>query len=525
MTEATDSSKRISSSSRSIALGIFLITASLILVKTGRDALYVQERGIIDLPIAYIGMAAFSLPTAFGMLWLIHVMGPRRSRIVALASGSALLTVFWLVAESGSGARMTAIFVAVPLLFGVLFSATWLLASELYQGLPDESVSRAYARIGAGSISGGLVGGACARVLAPVVAPQSFFGIGALVLAMSAMVLLYIQARHPPRCPVEGEPSERPGLASVRSFLQRRYGAILFGLGVIGAVVGVLIEFQFYWAASTSGADEHEQLLYFANLYLLLNTAALAVQLLIMPRVQRSIGIAGSLMVMPAMLLGGAVLVSLSAGLAALGALRVTQGGLKASIHRANWEQAFIPAGSERAVAKLVVDGMGAHLGAGLIAAPLYVWLRIVVADDPLVEHSGAWMTWLLIVSTAVFLLAFRLLKPWLHGQQVSGDHGAGSSLPPECCVVTATLGEIVQKEECRRRYGDLSDPEIRHPLSTVASATGVVSVESAKMPPIRASRLNALVSETKNTGSDETAEPTTARFHNRDPSQEDYDA
>lgn len=79
----------------------------------------VQDRGIIDLPIAYLGMAVFSLPTAFGMLALIRVMGPRRSRIVALLASSALLAVCWQVARPGSGLRMTAIFIGVPLVFGV----------------------------------------------------------------------------------------------------------------------------------------------------------------------------------------------------------------------------------------------------------------------------------------------------------------------------------------------------------------------------------------------------------------------
>lgn len=117
-----ESSTRISSASHSIALGILLTTASLILVKTGRDALYVQDRGIIDLQIAYLGMAVFSLPTAFRMLALIRVMGPRRSRIVALLASSALLAICWQVARPGSGLRMTAIFIGVPLIFGVLFS-------------------------------------------------------------------------------------------------------------------------------------------------------------------------------------------------------------------------------------------------------------------------------------------------------------------------------------------------------------------------------------------------------------------
>ena len=61
----------------------------------------------------------------------------------------------------------------------------------------------------------------------------------------SAIVVVLTQARHAPR-PVEREASERPCLASARLFLRQRYVAILFGLGDLGAVVGALIEFQFY---------------------------------------------------------------------------------------------------------------------------------------------------------------------------------------------------------------------------------------------------------------------------------------
>ncbi len=86
---------------------------------------------------------------------------------------------------------------------------------------------------------------------------------------------------------------------------------------------------------------------------------------------------------------------------------------------------------------------------------PLYLWLHAVVGNDPLSEHSGAWMTWLLIASTAVLIVTTRRLKPWLRGSHAPGDRHEVSSLPPEGCVVTATLGQIVQKEECRRRYGE----------------------------------------------------------------------
>jgi len=188
-----------------------------------------------------------------------------------------------------------------------------------------------------------------------------------------------------------------------------------------------------------------------------------------MPRLQRSIGVAGSLLVMPAALLGGAVLAAFSAGLVVRGALRVTEGGLKASIHRASWEQAFLPAGADRDVAKLVVDGMGAHLGEGLIAVLLYLWIGGLLGAQPAGEGAGAWLGWLLVPSVGLFLVTTALLAPALRhevgptpddGGASSGSPGdVAASLPPGGCVVTAILGRRVQGEECRRRHG-VSHPD-----------------------------------------------------------------
>jgi len=454
-----DSPPQVTASARSVALAIFLMTASFVLVKTGRDALFVEEQGVYDLPLAYLVIAGMSLPVAVGMLALLRAAGPRRARVLALAGVSVLLGVYWRIAEPGGGARMTAVFASIPLLYGVLFAAAWLLAAELFDGVSEEEVSRAYARIGAGSIAGGLVGGVAARVLASAVAPQDYFALAAVVLAAATVRIAMTQARHPPR-PVAPAPSERPGLAAARSFLRRRYGLLLFWAGVLGAIVGVLIEFQFYWAASTSGASGREHSRYFANLHLLLNGGALVVQLVVMPRLQRSLGMTGNLLVMPAVLLGGAVLAAFSAGLVVRGALRVTEGGLKASIHRASWEQAFLPAGPDRDVAKLVVDGMGAHLGEGVVAVLLYLWLGGFLGMSAHGEPEGAWLGWLLVVLVGLFFVITARLGPSLRASRVSGPSDeVAASLPPGGCVVTATLGWRVQSEECRRRHGGSLQP------------------------------------------------------------------
>ena len=51
-------------------------------------------------------------------------------------------------------------------------------------------------------------------------------------------------------------------------------------------------------------------------------------------------------------------------------ALRVAEGGLKSSIHRSNWEQAYLPVARRlRPVAKIMVDGVGMRVAEGLAAA------------------------------------------------------------------------------------------------------------------------------------------------------------
>ncbi len=47
-----------------VGASVFLLMAAVILVKTGRDALYFQKDGIFDLPKAYLGIAVLSLPMA-----------------------------------------------------------------------------------------------------------------------------------------------------------------------------------------------------------------------------------------------------------------------------------------------------------------------------------------------------------------------------------------------------------------------------------------------------------------------------
>ena len=169
-----------------VALAIAAMAASFVLVKTGRDALYFMERGLFDLPKAYIAIAAASVPFAFGTLRLMRLLGPRAARVVAPIGAAVLFGLATTIVTPGGGVFNTTLFVIIPLTYGVLFSLAWLLAADLLDGRSNDVLGAAYGRIGAGAIVGGVGGGVLAKALAHAVIPQVLMGLGLALLVVAA---------------------------------------------------------------------------------------------------------------------------------------------------------------------------------------------------------------------------------------------------------------------------------------------------------------------------------------------------
>jgi len=125
--------------------------------------------------------------------------------------------------------------------------------------------------------------------------------------------------------------------------------------------------------------------------------------------------------------------------------LRVTEGGLRSSIHRSIWEQAFIPVdSSERSVVKLAIDGIGARIAEGIGAAGLYFWVQRVapggVVTGPL---DTSWMAWVTLATVIVWLVITQKLR-------VQGKREVGKARVPEMdcerfpdqCPCTTELGK-----------------------------------------------------------------------------------
>lgn len=413
--EATEREVRVRSGF--VAVAILLMAASFILVKTGRDALYFQERGLFDLPKAYIGIALLSVPFAFGTLALMRLMGPRVARVVTPLCVAVLFGLAAFEITAGGGVFNTAMFVAIPLSYGVLFSLSWLLGADLLDDVRGPRLAMAYGVIGSGSIIGGVLGGIVAKALSGVVEPRALMWVGSATLAVAALSMWGAQARYPAhkiRTPARTGDVAGSGVFAA---LRQRYALLLLVVAMTASLTGIFVEFQFYLAAAASQNTAQQNAAFFANFYIILNGGALVVQLYLMPRLQRVLGVHGSLLIMPVAILGGAALAIGNSSVLVRSGLKVTEGGLKASIHRSNWEQAFLALSSDqRAAAKLIIDGAAARVAEGLAAVALYVWLVTSVGDGVLQGRSTAWLTYM-ILGTAVAWIAVT----WVLGRGAKG--------------------------------------------------------------------------------------------------------
>jgi ATP/ADP translocase len=401
------------------SLSLFLLTAAFIVTKTGRDALYFQNGGVADLPKAYLAIALLAPLPAAATLGMMRSFGSRSARVIALLGMAVVQVCLSAGVRPGGGWSMTLVFVSIPLLYGVLLSLAWLLGADLLDMAPRYVLARLYATMGAASMIGGLCGAALSRRLATQLDPAWFFFIGTLGLLSAAMVNVAAHRTFPIIATTPDNPGPVPAPANgdgpkaseLAALLRVRYLTLLAAIGMIASLVGVLIEFQFYLSASASAVSASQALRIYADFYFWVNLAAVSVQLFATPSLQRWLGVHGSLLVLPSALVGASAVVSATASVAASTGLRVTEGGLKSSVHRSNWEQAYLPLNRPvRATAKILVDGLSARLGEGTAAVILVAgaWSAPSRTGETLLT---GWLSQLLVAGSLVWLALTLLLR------------------------------------------------------------------------------------------------------------------
>ena len=428
------------------ALTLGLATLAFIVAKTGRDALFFQGGGgLLQLPLVYINIGGASLPLALIFVRAMKTWGARPARIGVLLLAAGVMAAAAPFLQPGENKLLLAIFMFIPAIFGLLFASLWLLASDIFEKSDKTIAARAFSKIGAGTLAGGMVGGLIAKGLAPLVDAKWLVFLAAMVLLGVTALVLHIHGRFPTNIVAKKPGEKKTGFLTP---LNNKYALTLLFIAMTGALAGLLIDFQFYAAAASANMGSQGNTSFFANFYILLNFSSLLLQLFATPKIQDKVGLRGGLMVLPLALIGGATFATAAATAFSRSVLRVTEGGLRSSVHRSIWEQAFIPVDSgDRSAVKIAVDGIAARIAEALGAVAVLLWLK-QVAPDGLVPMplDTQWMTWATLVTVVAWLFITQRLRVQIKREPSDGKLAPPS--PPDCerfpdqCPCTTELGK-----------------------------------------------------------------------------------
>jgi len=428
------------------ALALGLTTSAFIIAKTGRDALFFQgSGGLLRLPLVYINIAAAALPLALLFVKAMKTWGARPARVGIFLLAASAMAITAPILQPGDNLLLLAMFMFIPAVFGLLFASLWLLASDIFEKTEKSAAARAFSKMGAGTLTGGMLGGLIAKGLASLVDAKWLIFLGAVLILGVVGLVSHIHGRFPTNAVSQKHEKKKAGILGP---LSNNYSLTLLLISMTGALVGLLIDFQFYAAAASANMGSKGNASFFANFYILLNFSSLLLQLFATPKIQDKVGVRGGLMVLPIALIGGATFVTAAATALSRAVLRVTEGGLRSSVHRSIWEQAFIPVDpTERSTVKIVVDGVAARIAEAFGAFAILLWLKQAAPDGVLpMPLDTNWIGWATLATVAVWLLITQRMRV-----QIKEDRGELIATPsreiecerfPDQCPCTTELGK-----------------------------------------------------------------------------------
>lgn len=375
---------------------LFSILVAHALLETARDALFLTHLGPDKLAWAYLAIAVTAMITVAIVRKLAGVRDPRRILMVFLALALVGTTVLAMTIS-----RAPSIVFALYVWTG--FVAT--LVIPMFWTLIDRSVAvseakRVFGAIGAGGVLGAMAGSALAGVLGSLISAYALVTVAAIAFGFAMIAAGWLA----PRGEAEVQPAIKRKHQEV-SRSSRRYISLLTLVGLVATITLTLGDIMFKRVLAEN-LDADELATVFGVIYTALNFVSLMIQLFVTPRLLAHWGVRGALVVLPLLILASASGFALSGALFAIVALKLADGGLRHSLHRAGSEILFLPLPDRvRDNAKPAADAISMRGGQALAAVLTFALASFGFGAQLLgaivAGFAGAWMFALLVVGRA----------------------------------------------------------------------------------------------------------------------------
>ncbi len=401
---------RIRPEERAEAAGAFVtllgFSAGHALLETARDALFLARLPASRLPWVYLAIAVVALLLAEHQSRFLRRFSFRDELSGWLAFSSLVTLVFWVVVRWAGVWVFYALYVWTGVLATLVVVRFW---TVLGSRLTVTQAKRLYAIVGSGAALGAILGSGLARLLTEVVPARDLVLAAALVFLVAAFGPGLLSQRP------EAVRQRSRGIASARQLSRvagliwsRPYLKRVAVLILVGAVTVTLVDFVFKTAVDRA-IPPQELGSFFATVYLLLNTASLSVQLVVVSWLIRAVGVNKALAAVPSLLIIGSLGVAFGGGLVLALALKAIDGSLRHSLSRTGTELFFVPLPVElRVRVKPVIDVLGQRGGQALASVLILTLLTVTVREAPFAALAA-------VLSTAWLFLVLDLRRHYLN--------------------------------------------------------------------------------------------------------------
>jgi ATP:ADP antiporter, AAA family len=384
------------------AVILFGIMVAHALLETARDALFLARLGPHLLASAYFAIAVVALVAVTAVRRWGGVRDPRRVLLTFLGFaviGTALLAATIPLAP----ALVFVLYVWTGLVATLVVPSFWTLIDR---SLRISEAKRVFATIGAGGVLGAMIGSALAGALGRVVSAHHLVTAGGLAFAATTLATLVLA----PVTQGDEVPLVRKRVEAL-SRHSRHYVRVLIVVGMISTVTLTLADLTFkrVIAERFAAADLATT---FGAMYTLLNFVGLVIQLVVTPKLLARWGVGAGLTVLPILLVASASGFALTGALVAIIALKLSDGGLRHSLHRVASEILYLPVPSlVRDGWKPIADAISQRGGQALAALLWFVLASVASGTQQIgVAVAATGIGWLFAIAAVkrAYVTQFR---------------------------------------------------------------------------------------------------------------------
>ena len=347
-------------------VGLLAIMTAHSVMETARDTLFLTSLPATHLPRAYLAIALLAiLELRIHERVLRHVRDRRKLLSASLVFGSFITLSFWAFLEEMGAWAPFGFYVWTGLLITVVLIEFWLLLDD---AVTVTQAKRIFPAIAAGGVTGAMLGSLLAEGVLRVASPAE--------LVLAATVILALASATPFLWKIRGEAVvDQAAAEPVRPLgwlLRDSYLSRVLTLVLMGAVALTVVDFVF---KSTVADHIPAEGLgpFFARFYLGLNSVALLIQIVGAGWLLRAFGAHRSSALLPSLIFGGAIGLSLGPVLLFAVALKAVDGSLRHTLYRSAVEVLYLPLDSKRRErAKGIIEVFG-HRGGQAVASLLII--------------------------------------------------------------------------------------------------------------------------------------------------------